>query len=123
MFKSILAIIAISMAIPSATAAEEGKAAKKERTTRGVLVCAKCSLGKTESCQAALTINRKNKQGEKIERVFLLKNNDVTKAFHNNICSGDKVPVKVTGDHEGKRKDRVIVASKIEKTKARKKAS
>ncbi len=121
-FKSILAIIALSVAIPS-IAAEEKKAAKQERTFRGVLACAKCTLKKTKSCQAALTAQRKNKQGEAVERVFLLKNNEIARAFHNNICSGDKVPVKVTGVWEGARRsqNRVIVASKIEKVKARKK--
>ena len=120
-FKSILAIAALAIAIPFAASAEEKKAAKKERTTKGVLVCAKCSLKKTDSCQAALTINRKNKEGKEINRVFLLKNNDVAKAFHKNICSGDKVPVAVTGVREGKGKNITITASKIEKAKAKKK--
>lgn len=121
-FKSILAIAALALAIPFVATADEGeKKAKKERKTKGVLVCAKCSLKKTDSCQAALTINRKNKQGKEINRVFLLTNNDVAKAFHKNICSGDKVPVNVTGVRNGKGKNMTITASKIEKAKAKKK--
>ncbi len=122
---SLIAVAALCLTLPFSAAAEEkatDKKAKKERTTRGTLVCAKCSLKKTESCQAALQINRKNKQGKEINRVFLLENNDVAKAFHDNICSGDKVPVAVTGKREGKGKNQTIVASKIVKAKAKKKA-
>lgn len=114
-FHSILVVVALSLAIPSVVAEE------KERTIRGVLACAKCTLKKTKSCQAALTVQRKNKQGEQIKRVILLKNNETATAFHDNICSGDKVPVKVTGVIEGKQKNRTLVASKIEKAKAGKK--
>ena len=120
-FHSILIVVAVSLAIPFALA-EEKKAEKKERTVRGVLACAKCTLKKTKSCQAALTVQRKNKQGEQIARVILLKNNETAKAFHDNICPpATKVPVKVTGVIEGKQKNRTLVASKIEKAKASKK--
>lgn len=120
-FHSILVVVALSLAIPSVVA-EEKKAEKKERTIRGVLACAKCTLKKTKSCQAALTVQRKNKEGEQIERVILLKNNETAKAFHDNICPpGNKVPVRVTGVIEGKQKNRMLVASKIEKAKAAKK--
>lgn len=120
-FHSILVVVALSLAIPSVVA-EEKKAEKKERTIRGVLACAKCTLKKTKSCQAALTVKRKNKEGEQIERVILLKNNETAKAFHDNICPpGDKVLVRVTGLIEGKQKNRMLVASKIEKAKASKK--
>tara|TARA_A100001037_G_scaffold294610_1_gene312635 strand:- start:1220 stop:1585 length:366 start_codon:yes stop_codon:yes gene_type:complete len=117
-FKSILAIVALAVAIPFSASGEEGK--KKERKIKGTLACAKCALKKTDSCQAALTINRKSKDGKEIKRVFLLKNNDVAKGFHSNICSGDKVPVAVTGIREGKGKKATIVASKIEKAKKKK---
>lgn len=121
-FKSILAIAALAIAIPFSASAEEAeKTAKKERTTKGTLVCAKCTLKQTESCQAALQIDRKNKAGKEIKRTFLLTNNDVAKAFHKNICSGDKVPVAVTGTRQGKGKKVTITASKIVKAKAKKK--
>ena len=117
-FKSLLVIAALAIAIPFAASAADNdkKAAKKERTTKGTLVCAKCTLKQTDSCQAALLINRKNKKtGKETKRTFLLKNNEVAKAFHNNICSGDKVPVAVTGTREGKGKNIDITATKIEK--------
>jgi len=119
-FKLIVTTVAISLAMFSANAEEKkekaaGKAnaAAKERTVRGTAMCAKCTLKKTKACQAALQVKRKGKDGKEVARVLLLKNNDVTKAFHSKICSGDKVPVAVTGKLEGKGKNRVLVASKI----------
>jgi len=120
-FKLILTTLAVSAAMFTAEAEEKkakaaGKAkaaAAKERTVRGTAMCAKCTLKKTKACQAALEIKRKGKDGKEVARVILLKNNDVTKAFHSKICSGDKVPVAVTGKLEGKGKTRVLVASKI----------
>jgi hypothetical protein len=70
-------------------------------------------LKKTDACQAALEIKRKNKEGKEVTRIVLLKNDAVTKAFHKRICSGDKIAVAVTGKFEGKGKERLLVASKI----------
>ena len=81
---------------------------------------AKCALKKTEECQAALEIKRKSKDGQETTRVILLKNDDVTKAFHKEICKAD-VFAAVTGKFEGDRKNRILVATKIEKAKPRKK--
>ena len=120
-FKLILTTVAISMAMFSASA-EEKKAdpsaaktdkAAKERTVKGTIMCAKCVLKKTDACQAALEIKRKNKEGKEVTRIILLKNDAVTKAFHKRICSGDKIAVAVTGKFEGKGKERLLVASKI----------
>ena len=91
-----------------------------ERTIKGTLKCAKCSLKKTEECQAALEITRKDKEGKETTRVILLKNDDVTKAFHKEICKAS-VFSAVTGKFEGKGKARILVASKIEKAKEKKK--
>jgi hypothetical protein len=91
-----------------------------ERTVKGTLKCAKCSLKKTEECQAALEIKRKGKDGKETARVIMIKNDDVSKAFHKEICKAD-VFTAVTGKFEGKGKARILVASKIEKAKPRKK--
>ena len=119
-FKLIITTVAISMAMFSADAEEKkekaaaktGKAAK-ERTVKGTVMCGKCVLKKTDACQAALEIKRKNKEGKEVTRIVLLKNDAVTKAFHKRICSGDKIAVAVTGKFEGKGKKRLLVASKI----------
>ena len=91
-----------------------------ERARKGTLKCAKCALKKTEECQAALEIKRKTKDGKETTRIFLLKNDDVTKAFHKEICKAS-VFATVTAKFEGKGKARVLVASKIEKAKEKKK--
>ena len=91
-----------------------------ERTVKGTLKCAKCSLKKTEECQAALEIKRKDKDGKETTRVILIKNDDVSKAFHKEICKAD-VFAAVTGKSEGRGKARVLVASKIEKAQPKKK--
>ena len=123
MFKLILTTVAISMAVLAANAEEKkAKAAAKggERTVKGTIMCAKCTLKKTDACQAALEVKRKGKGGKEVARVILLKNNDVTKAFHAKICGGDKIAVAVTGKREGKGKKRVLVVSKIDDAPAKK---
>jgi hypothetical protein len=119
-FKLILTTVAISVAMFSANADEKKQkaAAKtdkaaKERVVRGTIMCGKCTLKKTDACQAALQVKRKGKDGKEVTRVILLKNDAVTKAFHKKICGGDKIAVAVTGKFEGKGKKRLLVASKI----------
>ena len=91
-----------------------------ERTIKGTVKCAKCSLKKTEECQAALEIKRKGKDGKETARVIMIKNDDVSKAFHKEICKAD-VFTAVTGKFEGKGKARILVASKIAKAEPKKK--
>ena len=67
-----------------------------------------------------MEITRKDKEGKETTRVIMIKNDDVSKAFHKEICKAD-VFAAVTGKLEGDRKNRVLVASKIEKAKPRKK--
>jgi hypothetical protein len=86
-------------------------AADKETTLTGKGECAKCSLGKTKSCQMAITVKQDGK-----DKTYMLENNDITKAFHKNICQEDK-DVKITGtlkDVDGKQ---VFVAKKVELAK------
>ena len=115
---------AFAFSIAMVDAADDKKKKKRdpnaERTFKGTLKCAKCSLKKTEECQAALEITRKDKEGKETTRVIMIKNDDVSKAFHKEICKAD-VFAAVTAKYEGKGKTRVLVASKIEKAKPRKK--
>ena len=116
-----MAAIAFSIAVVDA-ADKKKRDPNAERTIKGTLKCAKCSL-KTkglEECQAALEITRKDKEGKETTRVIMIKNDDVSKAFHKEICKAD-IFAAVTGKLEGDRKNRVLVASKIEKAKPKKK--
>ncbi len=116
-----MAALALSIAVVDAA---DDKKKKRDpnavRTIKGTLKCAKCSLKKTEECQAALEITRKNKEGKETTRVILIKNDDVSKAFHKEICKAD-VFAAVTAKFEGKGKARVLVASKIVKAQPKKK--
>lgn len=86
-------------------------AGEKETTLTGKGECAKCSLGKTKACQMALTVKEDGK-----EKTYLLENNDITKAFHKNICKEDK-EVKVTGTVKEVDGKKVIEAKKVELAK------
>ena len=115
-----VATFALSLVLVGADDKKKERDPNAERTVKGTLKCAKCSLKKTEQCQAALEITRKNKDGKETTRVIMIKNDDVSKAFHKEICKAD-IFAAVTGKLEGDRKNRVLVASKIEKAKPRKK--
>ena len=116
-----MAALAFSIAVVDAA---DDKKKKRDpnaaRTIKGTLKCAKCALKKTEECQAALEIKRKGKDGKETARIIMIKNDDVSKAFHKEICKAD-VFAAVTGKFEGNRKNRILVATKIEKAKPRKK--
>ena len=116
-----MAALAFSIAVVDAA---DDKKKKRDpnaaRTIKGTLKCAKCALKKTEECQAALEIKRKGKDGKETARIIMIKNDDVSKAFHKEICKAD-VFAAVTGKFEGDRKNRILVAAKIEKAKPRKK--
>ena len=118
-----MAALAFSIAVVDAA---DDKKKKRDpnaaRTIKGTLKCAKCLLkiDGVKACQAALEITRKNKDGKETTRVILLKNDDVTKAFHKEICKAS-VFSAVTGKFEGKGKARILVASKIVKAQEKKK--
>lgn len=82
-------VLACTVALSSNATAVEKKPAKKpaksenaanpaakkpsdERTIRGELVCAHCSLGIGEGCQNAIKVTRKGKDGKEIQAVYLL---------------------------------------------------
>ena len=86
-------------------------AADKEVTLTGVGQCAKCELGKTSACQSALVVKQNGK-----EDLFLLVDNEVSKKFHDNICTGT-AEITVTGVVKESAGKKEIVASKIELAK------
>jgi hypothetical protein len=104
----------VSLVIVALVAAFVVRAAEKEKevTLTGMGQCAKCSLGKTESCQNAIVV----KEGGK-DVVYLLAQNDVSKKFHDEVCEAAKA-IKVTGVVKDTKGQKEIVASKIELAKA-----
>lgn len=103
LFTMAAATVALSLSLMAA--------ADKEMTLTGKGECAKCSLGKTKSCQMALTVKEDGK-----EKTYILENNDITKAFHKNICQEEK-EVKVTGKVKEVDGKKVIEAKKVELAK------
>jgi hypothetical protein len=104
-----LSFVAVALFASFAAFAAEKE---KELTLVGSGQCAKCALGKTESCQNALVVKQNGK-----EETYFLAQNAVSKDFHDNICEAPK-QVKVTGtvkEVDGKKE---ITASKIELVKS-----
>jgi len=86
--------------------------ASKERTITGEAKCAKCMLKETDKCQTV--IQTENKKGKTVN--YYLAENDVSKAFHQNVCKGAK---KVTATGTVKKADgkNEFTVSKIELAK------
>ena len=104
---SFVSLLAAALVIVSAAFA-----ADKEVTLVGAGQCAKCSLAMTSACQNALVVKQDGK-----DQVYLLTENDVSKKFHDQVCTDTK-QIKVTGvvkDVDGKKE---ITASKIELVKS-----
>ena len=83
-------------------------AADKEKTIKGEGLCAKCELKETKSCQNAIKV----KDGDKTT-VYYLEANDVSKAFHKNVCSST-AKVKAVGTVKEVDGKHVLTVSKIE---------
>jgi hypothetical protein len=83
-------------------------AADKEKTIKGEGMCAKCEMKETKTCQNAIKV----KDGDKTI-VYYLEANDVSKAFHKNVCSAT-AKVKATGTVKEVEGKQVLTVSKIE---------
>ncbi len=107
-----LRIIGVSLAAFAAAALVSAAEKAKEVTLTGAGQCAKCSLGKTESCQNAIVVKQDGK-----DVTYLLTANDVSKAFHKNVCEETK-QIKVTGVVKEENGQKEITPSKIELVKS-----
>ena len=87
-------------------------AADKEVTITGEGKCAKCSLKEADKCQNVISVEKKN--GKTVN--YYLVQNDISKAFHENICKESK---KVTASGTVKKEDgkMMLTANKIEVVK------
>ena len=104
-------LLLLALATPT-FAAKGDKADKgKEKTFTGEAKCAKCLLKESDKCQTALQVDKKGKTV-----TYYLADNDVAKAFHENICKEGK-KVTVTGALEKVNGKKRIAATKIELVK------
>lgn len=74
----------------------------------GEAVCAKCNLKQTSACQAAITVTGADGKKE----TYLADNNDISKAFHKEICKETK-KVKAEGAVTEKDGKKTIALTKI----------
>jgi hypothetical protein len=83
--------------------------AGKETTITGNMVCGKCTLHETKSCQNVVQVM---KDGKTVN--YYLTQNDASKSQHEAICGGSSAKVTVSGlakEVDGKE---MLTASKIE---------
>ena len=108
--KFTLALLA-GLAFASATLTARADDAKTVTVT-GSMVCGKCTLHETASCQNVIQV----KQDGKTVNYYLTKN-DVSDAQHEDVCHGDSKNVTATGTVVEKDGKEVLTATKLEATK------
>ena len=84
----------------------------KEKTITGEAKCAKCMLKETDKCQTVIQVEGKN--GKTVK--YYLADNDVSKAFHENVCTEAK-KVTATGTVKKVEGKNELTVSKIALTK------
>jgi hypothetical protein len=85
----------------------------KEVTITGNMVCGKCTLHETKSCQNVVQIE---KDGKTVN--YYLKENDVSKAAHGPVCGGSSEKVTVTGTVTEKDGKEIMTPTKIDVVKS-----
>ena len=85
----------------------------KEVTITGTMVCGKCTLHETKSCQNVVQVQQDGKTVN-----YYLKQNDVSKGAHEPICGGSSEKVTVTGTVREKGGKEIMTPTKIEVQKS-----
>jgi hypothetical protein len=78
-------------------------------TITGDMVCGKCTLHLTDTCQNVVQVKEDGKTVN-----YFLKMNDVSKGAHDGVCGGGSEKVKVTGTLEDKDGKKTLTPTKIE---------
>ena len=113
MKKSILLLMAAGlMAVAAPSRLFAADTSDKEVTLSGMCVCAKCALHETQECQNVLQVQ---KDGKTVN--YYLAQNDISKTFHDNICTTSGEKVTATGTVSEKDGKQVMTVSKIEPVK------
>ena len=81
-------LLALALTLPS-------WAGDKQVTIAGEAKCAKCALKETDKCQSVIQVEK----GGKTVTYYLVQN-DVSKAFHKNVCSETKKATAIGTDKE-----------------------
>lgn len=107
LFTALAGLLLLAVATPTF-----GADNPKERTITGEAKCAKCMLKEGDKCQTV--IQMENKKGKTVN--YYLAENDVSKAFHENVCKEAK-KVTATGTIKKVEGKNEFTASKIELVK------
>jgi hypothetical protein len=110
--KLILAVAA-SLLLAIGTSRLLAEDAGKAVTITGNMVCGKCTLHETASCQNVVQVTQDGKTVN-----YYLIHNDASKAAHGAICGGDSEKVTVTGTVEEKDGKEMMTPSKIDPVKS-----
>ena len=105
---ALLAGLAFAGAAFTALAADS-----KEITITGNMVCGKCTLHETKSCQNVVQVTQDGKTVN-----YYLKQNDVSKGAHEAVCHGDTEKVTVTGTVKEKDGKEMMTPTKIDVVKS-----
>ena len=114
LMKKLKLIIALVAGLAVAGATTNALAAGgKETTITGNMVCGKCTLHETATCQNVVQVT---KDGKTVN--YYLKMNKVSKGAHDAVCHGDPEKVTVTGTVKEKDGKMQMTPTKIEVDKA-----
>ena len=103
----IAGLVLLALATPT-FAADNGK----EVTVNGEAKCAKCALKEGDTCQTVIQVE--NKKGKAVN--YYMVDNDVAKAFHQNVCKEAK-KATATGTNKKVGGKNEFTATKIELVK------
>ncbi len=109
----LIAVAAAGFLLAGFTSSLVAEDAGKEVTITGSMVCGKCVLHETKSCQNVVQVTQDGKTVN-----YYLKQNDVSKAAHDPICGGSSEKVTVTGTVTEKDGKEMMTPSKIEPVKS-----
>jgi len=84
----------------------------KPTTITGSMVCGKCTLHETASCQNVIQVQQDGKTVN-----YSLAKNDVSDALHDEVCHGDSLKVTATGTVTEKDGKEMLTATKLDAVK------
>jgi len=105
---TIMAGLLLAIGTSSLLAQDAGKTV----TITGNMVCGKCTLHETQSCQNVIQVE---KDGKTVN--YYLVKNDLSNAMHEDICHGDSKKVTATGTVVEKDGKEILTATKLEAAK------
>ena len=109
--KKYIVFLLAGLAFAGATAVALADDAKTVTIT-GSMVCGKCTMHETATCQNVIQV----KQDGKTVNYYLTKN-DTSDAMHEDVCHGDSENVTATGTVTEKDGKEMLTVTKLEKAK------